>query len=365
MTDIPNNCLRSFRARRLQRRLDVDARHKAGRDAIARLVICAGAIVLALAAPARAEVTEVRLSKGYGVLYLPLMVMEQRKLLEKKAAEAGLGEIRTTWYLFDGGNIINDAMLAGSLDIAGTGAPGFLALWSKGKGSRAEVVGVSGMSGTSLSLNTTNPNVKTLADFTPKDKIALPGIKTSLAAVVLQMAAAKELGKDKYNSLDAMTVGLPHPEAYTALTSGKTDITAHFASPPYSTMELRDQRVHRVVNSIQTLGPITLDVVFAPKRFVDANPNTMAAFLAAFHEACDIIAKDKPGVAKDFIASLKTKLSEQEALEIVSDADTTFSATPTGIMQFANFMADTGVMKQRPEKWSDLFMPALAGRPGS
>ena len=270
MTDIPNNCLRSFRARRLPRRLDVDARHKAGRDAIARLVICAGAIVLALAAPARAEVTEVRLSKGYGVLYLPLMVMEQRKLLEKKAAEAGLGEMKTTWYLFDGGNIINDAMLAGSLDIAGTGAPGFLALWSKGKGSRAEVVGVSGMSGTSLSLNTTNPNVKTLADFTSKDKIALPGIKTSLAAVVLQMAAAKELGKDKYNSLDAMTVGLPHPEAYTALTSGKTDITAHFASPPYSTMELRDQRVHRVVNSIQTgmnaIGEITRRCAYRPSE---------------------------------------------------------------------------------------------------
>ena len=84
------------------------------------------AACLALGPQARAEVKEVRISKGYGILYLPLMVMEQRKLLEKKAAEAGLGEIKTTWYLFDGGNVINDAMLAGSLDIAGTGAPGFI-----------------------------------------------------------------------------------------------------------------------------------------------------------------------------------------------------------------------------------------------
>ncbi|MFO1115426.1 MAG: ABC transporter substrate-binding protein [Beijerinckiaceae bacterium] len=330
-----------------------------------RSFLFAIAAFAALGAPARAEVTEVRLSKGYGVLYLPLMVMEQRKLLEKKAAEAGLGEIKTTWYLFDGGNIINDAMLAGTLDIAGTGAPGFLALWSKGKGTRAEVVGVSGMSGTSLSLNTTNADIKSLADFTAKDKIALPGIKTSLAAVVLQMAAARQLGKDKWNSLDAFTVGLPHPEAYTALMSGKTDITAHFASPPYSTLELRDKRVHSVVNSIQALGPITLDVVFAPKRFVDANPKMMAAFLAAFDEACDIIAKDKKGAAQDFIASLKTKISPEEALEMVADPDTTFSATPKGIMDFANFMSDTGSMKIRPEKWSDMFMPALAGRPGS
>ena len=330
-----------------------------------RTIAFALAACIAIAAPARAEVKEVRISKGYGILYLPLMVMEQRKLLEKKAAEAGLGEIRTTWYLFDGGNVINDAMLAGTLDIAGTGAPGFITLWAKSKGTRAEVVGVSGMSGTLLTLNTINPDIKSLKDYTIKDKIALPGIKTSLAAVVLQMAAAKELGKDKWNAVDNSTVGLPHPEAYTAMMSGKTEVTSHFASPPYSTMELRDKRVHSVVNSIDALGPITLDVVFAPKKFIDENPKTTAAFLAAFDEACDIIAKDRNGAAKDFQASLKAKLTTEEALEMVSDKNTTFSATPTGMMQFANFMADVGSIKIRPAKWSDMFMPALAGRAGN
>lgn len=330
-----------------------------------RKVALALAACIALAAPARAEVKGVRISKGYGILYLPLMVMEQRKLLEKKAAEAGLGEIKTTWYLFDGGNVINDAMLAGTLDIAGTGAPGFITLWSKSRGTRAEVVGVSGMSGTLLTLNTINPEIKSLKDYTVKDKIALPGIKTSLAAVVLQMAAARELGKDKWNAVDNSTVGLPHPEAYTAMMSGKTEVTSHFASPPYSTMELRDKRVHSVVNSIDALGPITLDVVFAPKKFIDENPKTTAAFLAAFDEACDIIARDKQGAAKDFQASLKAKLSSEEALEMVSDKNTTFSATPTGMMQFANFMADVGSIKNRPAKWSDMFMPALSGRAGN
>ena len=326
------------------------------------LALCA---LLAASLPLRAEVSEVRLSKGYGVLYLPLMVMEQKKLLEKHAAAAGLGDVKTSWFLFDGGNNINDAMLAGSLDIAGTGAPGFLALWSRGKGTRAEVVGVSGMSGTPLSLITTNPAVKTLADFTPKDRIALPGIKTSLAAVVLQMAVAKELGADNWAKLDPLTVGLGHPDAYVALLSGKSEISAHFASPPYSVLEMRDPRAHRVVNSIDLFGPITLDVVFAPKRFVDANPKTMQAFLAAFDEACDLIAKDKKAAAEVFVASSKAKIPFDEALQIVSDPDTTFSATPNGIMQFADFMARTGALKSKPAAWSDLFMPALAGRKGS
>jgi NitT/TauT family transport system substrate-binding protein len=320
----------------------------------------------ASAGAADAEVSEVRISKGYGILYLPLIVMEDRKLLEKKAAEAGLGDIKITWYLFDGDNIINDAMLAGTLDIAGTGAPGFLTLWSKGKGSpRTEVIGVSGMSTTALVLNTTNPDVKSLKDFSPKDRIAMPGIKTSLAAVVLQMAVAKEFGQENYAKLDPLTVGIPHPEAYAALTSGKTEIDAHFASPPYANLELQNARIHTVVNSVKLFGNITLDVVFAPKRFADANPKTIEAFLAAFDEACDFIARDPRGAAESFARSLKTKISVDDVLPMVQDPDTKFSSTPNAIMTFANFLASTGAMKQKAASWTDLFVPQLHNRKGS
>ncbi|MEA2839524.1 MAG: sulfonate transport system substrate-binding protein [Methylobacteriaceae bacterium] len=318
------------------------------------------------ASAAGGEVNEVRISKGYGILYLPLIVMEDRKLLENKAAEAGLGAVKVTWYLFDGGNIINDAMLAGTLDIAGTGAPGFLTLWSKAKGNaRAEVIGVSGMSTTALVLNTTNPDVKSLGDFSPKDRIAMPGIKTSLAAVVLQMAVAKEFGVENYAKLDSLTVGIPHPEAYAALTSGKTEIDAHFASPPYSSLELQHPRIHTVVNSVKLFGNITLDVVFAPKRFVDANPKTIEAFLAAFDEACAFIANDPKGTAEIFARTSKSKMSLDEVLPLVQDPDTRFSSTPNSVMTFANFLASIGSMKQKPAVWTDLFVPQLSGRQGS
>jgi hypothetical protein len=65
---------------------------------------------------ASAETAEVRVSKGYGILYLPLIVMADQKLLEKHAAKAGLGNIKVTWESFDGGNVINDAMLAGAIE---------------------------------------------------------------------------------------------------------------------------------------------------------------------------------------------------------------------------------------------------------
>ena len=195
--------------------------------------------VAALHAPARAAASQVRLSHGYGILYLPLMVMRDRRLLEAAMAASGLPPAEVSWQVVDGGNVINDAMLAGALDIAGTGAPA-ITLWAKARGiPRAEVVGLCGLSTCALSLNTNRPGIKTLADFTPADKIALPGIKTSLAAVVLQMLVAQKFGQAEYARLDPMTVGLAHPDAYGALMGGKTEVAAHFASPPYSILELR------------------------------------------------------------------------------------------------------------------------------
>lgn len=329
-----------------------------------RRLLVAGAAVAA--GPARAETGQVRLSHGYGILYLPLMVMRDRKLLENQLAKAGLSKPEVTWQLLDGGNVINDAMLAGALDIAGTGSPGFMTLWAKARDiPRAAVIGVCGLSTCALSLNTNRPNIKSLADFTPNDKIAIPGIKTSLAAVVLQMLVAQKFGAANYAQLDPMTVGLPHPEAYAALMSGKTEIAAHFASPPFSILELKDPRIHRVIAASEVLGQSTLDVVFAPKRYADANPLTMTAFLAAIDEANALIENDPAAAAQSFIRLSSAKLTEADVMAMLRDPDTKFSATPNGVGRYAEFMHGVGSIKVKPDRWSDLFMPALASRAGS
>ncbi len=316
--------------------------------------------------PAKAEASAVRLSHGYGILYLPLMVMRDRKLLESQMARAGLPRAEVSWTLLDGGNVINDAMLAGALDIAGTGAPGFVTLWAKARGiPRAEVVGVCGLSTCALSLNCNRPGIRSLADFGPADKIAIPGIKTSLAAVVLQMLVAKTFGADQYAKLDPITVGLPHPEAYGALMSGKTEIAAHFASPPFSILELQDPRIHRVIAASEVLGDSTLDVVFAPRRYVDQNPATLAAFLAAMDEANALIAAKPEQAAESFMRLSAAKVTEADVLAMVRDPDTKFDTTPHGVMAYATFMNQVGSTKVKPAQWSDMFMPSLSVRPGS
>lgn len=320
----------------------------------------------AFAGSAHAEVSSIRVSHGYGILYLPIIVMRDQQLIEKQAKKMGLGDVKTVWLTLDGGNVINDAMLAGNLDVAGTGAPGFVTLWSKAQGiPRSEVIGLGALSTSSLWLNTNNANIKSLKDFTAKDKIAIPGIKTSLSAVVLQMAAAKQFGAENYAKLDPLTVSLSHPDAVGALLSGKTEITAHFTSPPFSYQEAKDPKITRVLNSSELLGNITLDVVFAPKHFTQSNPKLTAAFMAAQEEANAYIAANRKGAAEAFLRISKIKMSLPEVEQILADKDTQFSTTPDGLMEYVNFMEKAKTIKTRPAKWSDMFVPAFQTRKGS
>jgi NitT/TauT family transport system substrate-binding protein len=334
------------------------------------LARCVAAFIAAalLVAPmlARAEASVVRISYGFGILYLPLMVMDREHLLEKHAKAAGLSDVKVEWKTFDGGNVINDAMLSGALDIAGIGVPGFLTLWAKAKDNpRIEVRGLTGMSSSSMFLMTRNPAVKKLGDFTDKDRIAVPGIKTSLPAVLLHMAAAKEFGDANYAKLDPITVGLPHPDALAVMLSGKGEIDSHMASPPFSYIEAKSPALHRVFDSVDLLGNITLDMTFSTRRFVEANPKLAAAFVSAMQEACAAIAADKRKAAQIYSDVRKSKQPIDETLKILEDPNSKFSAVPEGTMRYAEFMSRIGTIKVKPASWKDLFFAPIQSAQGS
>ena len=75
--------------------------------------------------------------------------------------------------------------------------------------------------------------MKTIGDFTSKDKIALPAGRTSIEAVVLTMVAEKTFGNGKTDKLDLLTVAMGHLEAMKALLSGNSGVDAHVASAPF------------------------------------------------------------------------------------------------------------------------------------
>lgn len=332
----------------------------------ARLICAvAGLGLVAGAMPGLAEVQQIRVSRGFGAHYLPFYLMEEKRLLQKHAAAAGLGEVKVEYPLIDGAPNINDAMLAGSLDFATTGMGGFLTLWAKTKGSQNAVIGLGASSSGGMTMTSRNPAMKTLRDVTEKDRIAVPGIKTSLGATILHMAVAKEFGDAEYARFDHLTVGLAYPEAVAVMLSGKTEITAHVASAPFSYMELDQPGIHKVFNSVDLFGHLTVIMAFTTERFRAANPKLTAAFVAALEEATAMVVSDKSEAARIYTRMAKLKTSEAEILRIISDPDMRFAITPAGTMTYAEFMHRVGTIKTKPANWKEMFVAELHDLPGN
>lgn len=59
------------------------------------------------------------------------------------------------------------------------GVPGFALFWSKTLNTPQQIGGIAAVCTMAAWLNTRNPAVKSLKDFTSADRIAAPGVKTS------------------------------------------------------------------------------------------------------------------------------------------------------------------------------------------
>ena len=327
-------------------------------------VACIAVTLLWCAQCARAEVKEVRIAQQFGVAYLPLMVIRKLGLIEKHAEKSAAGALKVTWTTFSSGADMNTALIAGTLDFASGGVGPVLQIWGRTRGN-IDVRGVAALGSLPLYLNTTNPGVKTLGDFTARDRIALPAVKVSIQAVILQMAAAQLFGEANYSTLDTLTVGMSHPQATAALLSAGTEITAHFTNSPFQEQQLQDARVRRVLNSYDVLGgPATLNSLYATGKFRADNPKVYAAVLAALREAMTVINRDKAAAAKLYVEEEKSRLAPEFVLKIISDPQFIFTVTPQGFMKFAEFMYKTEALKVKPSSWKDVFFPELHNENG-
>jgi NitT/TauT family transport system substrate-binding protein len=287
--------------------------------------------------------------------------MEQQKLIEKHARALGIPDLEVEWVTLAGAAAQNDALLSGSVAFTANGVPGLLLLWDKTKG---EVRGVAALNSGKQLLNTRNPDVRTIADFTDKDKIAVPAVKVSVGAILLQMAAEKAFGEQGRNKLDRLTVGLSHPDAMAALLSN-SEVTSHYALEPYSSKELTHPGIHSVLDSDDTLGgPGTINLFVTTNAFRTENPKIYAAFLAALAEADDILNRDSRAAAQLYVAKSKG-FSVDEIQRMIDRKFITFTVTPESTMRYAEFMHRVGTIKSRPQSWKDYFFPEIHQRPGS
>jgi NitT/TauT family transport system substrate-binding protein len=336
------------------------------RGGVLRLALAVGAALAASlwSAGVEAQVKTVRLAKQFGISYLPLTIMEDKKLLEEQAKKLGV-EVKTEWLQLSAGSPMNEALISGNLDFASGGVGPLLTIWSRTR-ANLKVKGVAAINSMPIWLTTINPDVKTIKDFTEKDRIALPAVKVSIQAVTLQMAAEQAFGPGQHGRLDTLTVSMSHPDGMAAMMSGRSEVTGHFTSAPFQYQELADPRVRKVVDSYDVLGgPHTFNVVWASTRFRDENPKIVEAFVAALDEAVKFINQNRKEAAEIWVRAENSRMPAAEAERIIRLPENEWTMTPKKVMAYADFMSRNGLIPARPESWKDLFFPEVHGLPGS
>jgi NitT/TauT family transport system substrate-binding protein len=309
----------------------------------------------------RAEVSEITIAQQYGVSFLPLMVMQKESLVEKHAVKLGLSGVIVKWAKVAGPSVMNDGLISGALHFAAQGAPSLITLWSKTGG---QIKAMSALTTYPLYLVTRDPEVKSIKDFSAKDKIAVPSVKISTQAIMLQMAAAKAFGEHEYGKLDPLTVSLSHPDATLAFINNTAGVNAHFSTSPFYEQEIKVPGAHLITTSYEILGgPATALVLTSSVKFRDGNPKAYKAVFEALSEAIDIVNKDKRAAAKFYLEITRdTKTPLDEVVASISDKDYAFTLEPHKVFATAQFMAKIGSIRQAPASINDLFFPEGAGK---
>lgn len=335
-------------------------------QAALRAAITTTVAVAAFAFPTFANAEgQIRIAGQYGIVYLLLNVAEDQKLIEKHAKTAGV-DVNVEWVKLSGGAAVNDALLAGNIDIAGAGVGPLLTIWDRTYG-KQNVRGVASLGNFPYYLVSNNPNVKTIADFTEKDRIALPAVGVSVQSRVLQLASAKLWGDAQFAKLDKISVAVPHPDAAAAIIKGGTEITGHFGNPPFQEQELAGNPNARVVlKSYDVLGgPSSATVLYATEKYRKDNPKTYKAFVDALQEAAQFVTANPEKAADTYIRVAKAKIDRDFLVKIIKNPEFQFKIAPQNTYPLAEFMHRVGVIKNKPASVKDYFFDDAHVRAGN
>jgi NitT/TauT family transport system substrate-binding protein len=311
------------------------------------------------------EAAEIRLAEQFSMGYLQFNVMRRDRLIEKYAGQRGLKDFKVSWQRFNGPAAMNEALLSGSTDIVAGGVPGLITLWDKTQGTSFEVKGICALSSQPFLLNTSDPAIKSIRDFSDRDRIAVPSIKVSVQAVVLQMAVAAAFGEENYAKLDSLTVSMSPPDATIALLTGSGNITTVFSVPPFQFQQLQHNNIHTVLSSFEVLGPHTFTVAWTSARFRKDNPELYAAFLDAMREATALVSANPKQTAQTWIDDTNSKLAVEMVTKVLTGPNVEWTMTPAATMKFAKFMRRVGTIKHEPASWNEMFFPEIADLKGS
>ena len=273
-------------------------------------------------------------AEQYGVAYAPLTIMREKGFLERR-----LPGVAVRWQQFGGPTAIRESMLNGEVDFGFMGVAPVLI----GIDSGMEWKYATGISFNEVAIVTERADVRTLADFTQDDRIAIlsPGCTQH---ILLCMLAERQLGDPM--ALDSQLVSMSHPDAMQALLAG-TEITAHVATPPYIQQEVA-AGMSVMATGEEILGrPFTFICGVAMTDFYEQHRDWYDAFLLALNESIDYI-NENPEECVRILAPVYG-ISEEALAEQISCSGTLYSNRLEGVPELSAAMQKMGLIKEDPD----------------
>lgn len=124
--------------------------------------------------------------------------------------------------------------------------------------------------------------------------------------------------------------------------------------------------MHKVLDSYEVLGgPHTFNSVWATAKVYEGEPKLAQAFVAALEEAMKFIKANPDQAAELWVKNNKSKLPVEEAARIIKLPENEWTTTPRKVMDFADYMARVGMIPEKPASWKDVYIDAIANKPGS
>ena len=295
-------------------------------------------IVNQLPNAAAKSLPEIKIAGQFGLVYAPLMVADKLQIFERYG-------LKPVWREYGSGAAVREALISGEADVGFMGIPPFLIGWEKGCPWKIAM----GFVIVPVGLVTNDPAIKSLKNFKPGDKIAVPS-PGSVQHILLSMAAKKELGSA--NALDNNLIAMAHPDATAALIS-KKGLTAHFTTPPYLFEESIQPGFHQVTNDIAIFGsPFSFNVGVASQRFHDQKKDEYHRFVKAIDASMTEITKNPRKVAE--LLAPEFKLTPEKTYQYMTWPGMNYTTKLYGVMGFAEFMKEAGFIKKAPQNLSEI-----------
>ncbi|WP_418764492.1 ABC transporter substrate-binding protein [Mailhella sp.] len=296
------------------------------------------------AAPAFAEEGALNISYVKSPFNLPMMVMKEKRILEKKLEPKG---IKVKWHDIDSGAQQATAMASGSLDVGGVlnttsvqmaNAEGNPVIIIAGASRPTDVFGLVGQEN----------GAKTFADLRGKTVVGPKG-------TVLHQLLVAGLAKEGMTINDVKFVQMGIPQGFSALMSGKADAALIAAGAL-----VKAEQAGKPIIATAT-GLVTPKLVMcASKRFIEEQPELLKDVVAAQDEAYDwVMANHKEAIA---LGAKEQGISEADAERLYAWSHYNKRLNEDDIKsldQDMDFLLENGMARQRVDSRSFILDSAM------